>query len=301
MIKVSVIIPTYNRSDLLERALKSVINQTIKNIEILVVDDCSTDNTSKLIKQYQNKDKRIKYLKNKKNEGGGGSVTRNQAIKKAQGKYIAFLDDDDEWLPTKLEKQIPFVNKFSVIGTEKIFEEKKITENNKEKIFSIKKINIEDALSGRLHISPSTLLTKTSYLKKINGFDENLVGSVGWDLNIRLIENFGPGAILSSTLTIMHQKHGYQRVSKTEKYLNGIWKSYYKHRHLMNLRIRRRRIMYIHVEEVLNVTTIRKKIARSFRLLLYIDIFFIWAIGILLRKIKQKVLCIYNKLRKELK
>lgn len=102
--KVSVIIPTYKRSDLLERAIKSVINQTYKNIEIIVVDDNVNNSKEhlqnlKIIEKYP----QIIYIKNKKNLGGG--LTRNVGIKASTGEYIAFLDDDDEFYPTKIEKQ----------------------------------------------------------------------------------------------------------------------------------------------------------------------------------------------------
>ena len=102
--KVSIIIPTYKRSDLLERAIKSVINQTYKNIEIIVVDDNVNNSKEhlqnlKIIEKYP----QIIYIKNKKNLGGG--LTRNVGIKASTGEYIAFLDDDDEFYPTKIEKQ----------------------------------------------------------------------------------------------------------------------------------------------------------------------------------------------------
>ena len=100
---ISVIIPTYNRENMIGYAIKSVLNQTFKNLEIIVVDDGSTDNTEEIIRDF--KDKRVKYIKKyKKNRGI--SVARNIGIKVARGKYIAPLDSDDEWLPEKLDKQI---------------------------------------------------------------------------------------------------------------------------------------------------------------------------------------------------
>ncbi len=106
---VSVIIPTYNRANLVSRAIKSVLNQTYQDFEIIVVDDCSEDNTEEIVKSFN--DSRIRYIKHKKNKGG--SAARNTGIKRARGKYIAFLDDDDEWLPSKLEKQIMLFEKLS--------------------------------------------------------------------------------------------------------------------------------------------------------------------------------------------
>ncbi len=101
-ISVSIIIPTYNRAHLINRAIKSVLSQTLQNFEIIVVDDNSNDNVEEIVKGFN--DERIIYVLHKKTRGG--SAARNTGIKKSRGKYIAFLDDDDKWLPAKLEKQI---------------------------------------------------------------------------------------------------------------------------------------------------------------------------------------------------
>jgi glycosyltransferase involved in cell wall biosynthesis len=95
----SVIIPTHNRAYLLTRAIQSVLNQTFSNFELLVVDDLSSDNTKAVVKSFA--DPRIVYIARSKN--GGAAASRNTAIRKSRGRYIAFLDDDDEYLPRFLE------------------------------------------------------------------------------------------------------------------------------------------------------------------------------------------------------
>ena len=99
--KISVIIPTYNRAHLILRSVNSVLNQTYQNIEVLIIDDGSVDNTSLIINQLENN--KIKYFKLKENRGG--SFARNYGILKSSGKYIAFQDSDDYYHPDKLEKQ----------------------------------------------------------------------------------------------------------------------------------------------------------------------------------------------------
>lgn len=99
---VSVIIPTYNRAHLIGASIQSVLNQTYQDFELIVVDDGSTDNTEAVVKSF--KDPRIHYIRHKENRGG--SAARNTGIKSARGEYIAFLDSDDEWFPTKMEKQM---------------------------------------------------------------------------------------------------------------------------------------------------------------------------------------------------
>ena len=107
MKKVSVVIPTHNSSLFIDECIKSVINQTYKNLEIIIVDDCSSDSTLSIIKNY--KDKRIKIIKLKSNRGV--SNARNKGIDEATGNYLCFLDSDDYWYLDKVEKQINFIEK----------------------------------------------------------------------------------------------------------------------------------------------------------------------------------------------
>jgi glycosyltransferase involved in cell wall biosynthesis len=108
--KVSVIIPTYNRANLITEAINSVLMQSCKDIEIIVIDDGSTDNTSKVLKTFWD---RIRYIK-QKNTGAGAA--RNRGLKEANGRYIAFLDSDDIWLDFKIELQVAIMEKLPEIG-----------------------------------------------------------------------------------------------------------------------------------------------------------------------------------------
>ena len=103
---VSIIMPSYNTATYIAASIKSVLAQTYANWELLIVDDCSTDNTDEIVKPFL-ADKRIKYLKNEQNSGA--AITRNRALREAKGEWIAFLDSDDLWHPQKLEKQLTFM------------------------------------------------------------------------------------------------------------------------------------------------------------------------------------------------
>ncbi len=107
MATVSVIIPTCNRAAYLRTALDSVLSQTFTDFEVIVVDDASTDDTSRVVKEF--KAVSIQYVRHDENRGG--SVARNTGIAKSQSEYIAFLDDDDEWEPTKLELQMDLLKR----------------------------------------------------------------------------------------------------------------------------------------------------------------------------------------------
>lgn len=105
---VSVIMPTYNSSQFLAGSIDSILAQTYQNFELLIADDCSTDDTTRLLMQYQAKDPRVKVFYNKEGNKGAG-YTRNKCIENAQGRYIAFCDSDDRWTQDKLEKQVRFM------------------------------------------------------------------------------------------------------------------------------------------------------------------------------------------------
>ena len=116
--KVSIITPTYNCAHFIGETIESVINQTYQDWEMLIVDDCSKDNTEEIVKQYSQNDNRIKYIKIEQNSGA--AMARNKAMELATGKYMAFLDSDDIWAKDKLDKQIKFMeeNNYNITCTE---------------------------------------------------------------------------------------------------------------------------------------------------------------------------------------
>lgn len=112
---VSIITPTYNSARFIRETINAILAQTYVNWELLVTDDCSTDNTRKILKSYAKQDTRIKLFRMKKNSGGG--VARNKSIKKAKGRFIAFCDSDDVWISNKLDKQVDFLTENSLAFT----------------------------------------------------------------------------------------------------------------------------------------------------------------------------------------
>ena len=102
---VSIIMPSYNTAPYIRNTIQSVLEQTYQNWELIIVDDCSTDNTDEVVASF--KDDRIKYFHNDRHSGA--AVSRNRALREAKGRWMAFLDSDDLWMPEKLEKQISFM------------------------------------------------------------------------------------------------------------------------------------------------------------------------------------------------
>ncbi len=191
---VSAVITTHNRKELLVLAIESVLNQTYKNIECIVVDDASDDDTKEYIKKYIDENK-IKYIYIPKEESKGGNYARNLGIQNAMGDYIAFLDDDDEWLSQKMEKQMVAMKEdtetgFVYCGT--------ISEKNLDKASRIpQEIDNDKYKDGNLakevlvHIicNTSVILVKKELLEKIQGFDENLKFWQEYEMCIRLLQN----------------------------------------------------------------------------------------------------------------
>lgn len=122
---VSIIMPSWNTGNFIAESIQSVIDQTYKKWELIIIDDCSTDNTDGIVASF--KDDRIKYFKNEKNSGA--ALTRNRGLREAEGEWIAFLDSDDLWAPEKLEKMIGFMTEnnypFAYHDYEKIDESSK--------------------------------------------------------------------------------------------------------------------------------------------------------------------------------
>lgn len=110
--KVSIITPVYNAEKFIENTIDSIIKQTHTDWELLLVDDCSKDNSESIIRRYMEKDSRIKYIKLETNSGA--AIARNTAIENSTGKYLAFLDSDDLWEPEKLELQIKFMKENNI-------------------------------------------------------------------------------------------------------------------------------------------------------------------------------------------
>lgn len=193
MIKVSAIITTHNRKDLLIKAVESVLNQTYRDIECIIVDDASTDGTESLLKETFNS-KKYKYIYITPQETCGGNHARNVGVDAATGELIAFLDDDDEWLPTKIEKQVDKIIKNKSIGfvyCGRIFETNyDVKSRVKEDINAAKYKEGDLSKEVLVHVIgvTSTLLVRKKLILQVGGFDETLKAWQEYDLCIRLLQ-----------------------------------------------------------------------------------------------------------------
>jgi glycosyltransferase involved in cell wall biosynthesis len=190
-ILVSAIITTHNRSSLLRRAIESVLNQTYKPIECIVVDDKSTDNTKEVCKEYPS----IQFIYIPPEESKGGNYARNKGILAAKGEYVAFLDDDDYWLPEKTKEQMDVINDKSceVVYCPKTLEE--ISSGNAttyihESAYPFLSGDMRRKILYHICTTTSCLLVKRSALVGVGMFDENLKFWQEYELTIRLAQKF---------------------------------------------------------------------------------------------------------------
>ena len=162
---VSIITPAYNAAAYIAETIESVLAQTYTNWEMLIVNDCSKDNTVEIVQSYAAKDKHIKLINLKQNSGA--AAARNTAIKNAKGRYIAFLDSDDLWKKEKLQKQIEFMQQNGYAFTYTSYEHfKEIKENIQHQVQIPKSLNYNQALKGNQIGCLTVMLDRKRILNK---------------------------------------------------------------------------------------------------------------------------------------
>lgn len=215
---VSIVISTCNRENLLTRSLESVMNQSYKNIEIIVCDDASEDNTESLLKYYMQKDSRIKYIRNEVRSGA--CVTRNKGINIATGKYITGLDDDDEFSLDRIENFIEHYNeKYAFICSNiNVIEKNKsfpLFSNTENKEITMKNILWFNEVGNQIFI-------ETDRIRQVGSFNEGLTSAQDYDLWIRLILKFGTGLRIKECSYIHYKDHDEPRITTSKSKLKGM-------------------------------------------------------------------------------
>ncbi|MGE1008028.1 glycosyltransferase family 2 protein [Bacillus cereus] len=218
---ISVVIPTYNRGSLIQNTINSVLNQTYKNFELLIIDDASTDSTEEIVKGYD--DSRIKFVK--LDENSQGTKPRNVGIQESKGEYIALLDSDDEWSPTKLERQLKFLQQFNdekmVCFTDLKLKEAKKTNYSNNKEFVNGDNILEYILLEKNWVQTSTYMF-SSKLGKETLFNPTLKKHQDWDFCLRLSKNGARFVNLPEHLTTYYLDERDGRIGNNNKYLQSL-------------------------------------------------------------------------------
>jgi glycosyltransferase involved in cell wall biosynthesis len=216
---VSVNITTFNRSSILPRCLDSVLSQNYQNLEIVVVDDCSGDDTSQIIKNYQKKDLRIKYFRHSRNLGNAHA--RNTAFKKCSGYYVAFIDDDDEWIEkNKIRKQVEIFEKSKDarlgIVCSGILRFKKNGKKLIEKAITPKDLKYEALKGGLIH--NSTVLTKRQIIEEVKGFDVDVCRGIDSEFFRRVIVMYNYNVFFMKEITTCYYESAVNRLTESKNY-----------------------------------------------------------------------------------
>jgi glycosyltransferase involved in cell wall biosynthesis len=216
---VSVVVPTYNRADLLQRAIDSILNQTYSDFELIIVDDASTDNTQAVVDEYD--DPRIKYVEKEQNEGG--AAARNTGIQHSCGDFVAFCDSDDEWIETKLEKQTEVIKTHECTA---VYCRHYVVEDEydafRRSSGELRSGDIRaDLLQGWCPASTSFFLVEKESLRAVDGFDPQLPSFQDYDLWLRLAQDH-TFCYVDEHLVIKHNHHGEQLATSPEKRSEGL-------------------------------------------------------------------------------
>lgn len=240
---ISVVIPTYKRSDLLARLLGSITLQTVVPDEVIVVDDASPNplQYTQVIDEYQSKIKNLKYIRYEENRGAPHA--RNIGIAEVKNDWVALVDDDDEWLPEKLEKQWACVK--SSKGNVGLIYTWADTKGPEGEIIERSRATIEG--DARREIFTTNFITSASVLLKkeamINTdmFDENLPSCQDWDMWARILNKGYSCRVVPEVLTIYH-RHGQESIGLSSRarlgyklFITKHWKSIVRHTSVINI------------------------------------------------------------------
>jgi glycosyltransferase involved in cell wall biosynthesis len=193
--RISVVIPTYNRANLIEQSIQSVLSQTYDDYEIIVVDDGSLDDTLSKLKKYENKIN----LFCQPHQGGGGAQARNLGISKARGQFVAFLDSDDIWMPNKIECQLKLIDENRNLAW--VYTDAEVFDGNTgltlHYYHQTHQLSHGDVLKDLIFddfIPFSTSLISRSLLLEVGGFFPSIKGT-DWDLNLRIASRTSIGLV----------------------------------------------------------------------------------------------------------
>lgn len=236
---VTVYIPTHKRCQLLKRAVDSVLAQYYSNIEVIIVDDASKDETSQYLTELANNHEKIRFFT--QSSAKGACAARNIAIKEARGELITGLDDDDEFVPSRITDLVANYDEnyaFVCTGFLWHYGKKSRAVDNTEKVIS---------LDEQLHYNYATnqVLVATERLRAISGFDESFVACQDYDTWTRLIKKFGSAKRVAGATYIIHRGDDIERLTKPSNWLNGHDQFLVKHggdmnsNHLINQKFRR--------------------------------------------------------------
>lgn len=208
---VSVVLPTFNRAHSLPRAIRSVLGQSYRNLELLVVDDCSTDDSERVVAAIAKSDPRVRLVRREHN--GGAAAARNTGIREARGEFVAFQDSDDEWLDGKLARQVAALQAAGEGTILCVTAYLVYQQGSRGASWLLGRDNMvyptdmrRQALVTFFFTTP-TWVARTRVLRELGGFDETMRCWEDWELGLRLVAR-GDVAMIDDALHIQHESAG---------------------------------------------------------------------------------------------
>ena len=216
---VSIILPLFNGEKFIEETLLAVGGQSFSDAELIIIDDGSTDNSPEIIKNIRDTSNApiLKNLKILTKKNGGVASARNYGINIANGKLLAFLDQDDIWLPDKLQKQVEKMEKtgavFCYTAFSRFYSDGK--EIPKQNGYNHRKKTLRALISGNLFIPPSSVIVKKDIAEREGGFDSSLIPSDEWDFFLTILEKHEPA--YCSEILVKFRSHPTSTAKKQKK------------------------------------------------------------------------------------
>jgi glycosyltransferase involved in cell wall biosynthesis len=238
---VTAIITTHNRADLLMRAINSVLAQSYENLEIIVVDDGSSDNTLEVMTELVHHCPKIVYLRNETPRGA--CQARNWGISISTGEFVTGLDDDDEWLPERISVFVKnYDTKYSIIGAKDLYVKN-------EHVFTVTRkavVSLDDMLYENTFGNQA--FVRKDRITEIGGFDESLKAAQDFDMWLRLIYKFGDAKLIQQPLQKIYMDHDGERttITSSSNKFSGYLACYSKHKAMMNNHHRKYRLFSLY-------------------------------------------------------
>lgn len=235
---ISVYMPTYNRVNMAIRAIESVLAQDYPNIELLVVDDASKDDTWQVLTNKYINDERIRFFR--QSTGQGACAARNRAIDEAKGEFVTGIDDDDEFLPNRLSSLYSaYDDKYSCVSSGYIWDYGTV----QKQLFAYRQVVTLPELLD-LHTLSNQALVRRERMQQLGGFDIGLAAFQDYDMWVRVVQAFGPALRIAEASYKVNVGHELGRITNSPKRLDAHKQFVAKHRALMNERNLQNQMFY---------------------------------------------------------
>ncbi|MEO3680214.1 glycosyltransferase [Rheinheimera fenheensis] len=235
---ISVYMPTYNRVQMAIRAIESVLAQDYPNLELLVVDDASSDDTWQVLTNKYINDERIRFFR--QSTGQGACAARNRAISEAKGEFVTGIDDDDEFLPNRLSSLYSaYDDKYSCVCSSYIWDYGTV----QKRLFATRQVvGLAELLD--LHTLSNQALVKRERMLALGGFDINLAAFQDYDMWVRVVQAYGPALRIATPSYKVNVGHELGRITNSPKRLDAHKQFVAKHRAQMSERNLQNQMFY---------------------------------------------------------